>query len=293
MLAFIKDGSDNYTVICNGNSHYLSSCHPAYDDLVELINAQDAEGFERAIDVGHAIEDWADGEVKLVNGVLMYNAEEVHDVIASRVIEIMQDGNKADALIAFLKELYQNSSFRAINELYTFMEHKFLPITPDGCFLAYKVVKLHEGDDITGINGETITRGDLVDKWTGKAHRNNLNDEVSMSRHLVTDDCSQPCGPGLHGGSRDYAEGYKSSDKEVIVMIKVNPKDVVSIPTDSGCKKLRCCAYTVVSTDEYDKSIVDQAVVDPKAELQAALKVVLEYAAAEDSDDEDEESSED
>jgi hypothetical protein len=35
-----------------------------------------------------------------------------------------------------------------------------------------------------------------------------------------------------------------------MVVVKINPKDVVSVPSDYNCQKLRCCAYTVVSEVE-------------------------------------------
>jgi hypothetical protein len=73
---------------------------------------------------------------------------------------------------------------------------------------------------------------------------NGVGEHIEVQRNCVDDDRNNHCRPGLHVGSLDYARGWARGK---VVVVKVNPKDVVSVPNDCQCQKLRCCAYTVVS----------------------------------------------
>ena len=50
---------------------------------------------------------------------------------------------------------------------------------------------------------------------------------------------------GFHAGSLDYAEGFGRGGN--LMIVEINPADVVSVPNDSDCQKLRTCKYKVVS----------------------------------------------
>ena len=56
-------------------------------------------------------------------------------------------------------------------------------------------------------------------------------------------DPSAGCAQGLHAGSYDYAKQYASG---VLLLVKINPRDVVSVPTDSDWAKIRTSRYEVV-----------------------------------------------
>ena len=144
----------------------------------------------------------------------------------------MQEGLPVQPLVNFLKKLMENSSFSARNELFDFLDHRSLPITEDGCFLAYKVVKSNYKDKYSG----------HVDNSVGKS--------VTMARYGVDDDRGNGCGSGLHAGTLEYVQSYgsfsgeDSSDK--VVIVKIDPENVVSVPQDCNCQKMRCCEYTVL-----------------------------------------------
>ena len=95
----------------------------------------------------------------------------------------------------------------------------------DGCFLAYK-----------GVND------DYTDVHTGKII-NRVGRTVTMERNRISDDPSVGCHTGLHVGSEDYATGFGSRT----VICKVNPRDVVSVPLDCECQKMRVCEYSVTA----------------------------------------------
>jgi hypothetical protein len=185
------------------------------------------------MDIPSAIENYAEGKVSVTNGILRYEDEEIHNTLTDRIMSMMRDGFAFEPMIKFLANVLENHSNRAVQELYTFLENKNLPITEDGCFLAYKAVT-----------------SDYKDKWTNKID-NSVGETVSMQRRKVNDDCGMGCSDGLHCGALEYVEGYRSEHNgDRVVIVKVNPKDVVSVPTDSGCQKVRTCEYQVIADYE-------------------------------------------
>jgi len=128
----------------------------------------------------------------------------------------------------FLINRYQNPSYQSGEQVCIFICHRNIPITDDGCFLAYKAIK-----------------SNWMDKYSG-TFRNMPGDVVSMDRRLVDDDRQQFCSVGLHVGALDYVYQYADGDDRIVI-VKVNPKDAVSVPTDELCQKLRVCRYEVVS----------------------------------------------
>jgi acyl carrier protein len=47
----------------------------------------------------------------------------------------------------------------------------------------------------------------------------------------------------LHVGSLEYAKGWGQR----VVLVEVDPADVVSVPSECSCQKLRCCKYVVLA----------------------------------------------
>ena len=121
-----------------------------------------------------------------------------------------------------------NPSSRATEELYTFLEHKNMPLTPEGNFLAYK-----------GVNA------DFTDNYTGKFN-NSVGQILEMRRNGVCDDANIGCSNGFHAGSYEYAKGYASHGGNLMV-VEIDPADVVSVPLDCECQKLRTSKYKVVA----------------------------------------------
>jgi hypothetical protein len=105
-----------------------------------------------------------------------------------------------------------------------------MPIDPDGDFYAYKAVK-----------------EDFTDKHTGKID-NSVGQVVTVRRNMVDDNPDNACSYGLHAGSFNYVRGFAQLGDNIII-VKINPKDVVSVP-NHNTTKLRCCRYEVTELCE-------------------------------------------
>lgn len=240
----IVDG--NLTVVLKNKSYQVLKDHFNYKAIVESLHTAGEDTMLDLIDIQSAVANFSDGSVEVKNGVVLYDGEEVHSTITKRLLEFMKNGLPFQPLVNFLKNLMLNPSMQSQRELYDFLEHENLPITEDGYFLAYKAVAVYRGESLVDKRGLKVDDGDLVDKYTGKSFRNNIGDFPTMLRSRVDDNRRVGCSNGLHVGSIKYVEGYASRDDKIVI-VKVSPQDVVSVPEDSNCEKVRVSTYEVIA----------------------------------------------
>ena len=260
MLTATKSNDNHWTVILGGQPFMFDHTHPQYAALVECVHSGDADEFVSLINTGHQIENWSEGEFEFRDGFLYFEDEQVASQPTSRVIEMIQQGFPHQPMLNYLTNLYDNVSERAVQESYTWSSHKGLPITDDGMMVGYKGVRPHAGDTIKVKNGE-LKDGDLVDIYTGKTFRNNVGDVCTMKRRQVCDDHTKGCESGLHVGTYEYACDWAGSTG-VVVLVKFNPKDIVSVPSDCNCQKMRVSEYEVVAIarEQLEEAVYDYQV---------------------------------
>ncbi len=219
----------NLTVILKNKAHQVIPDHTNYKLILEALPTATEDELLELVDIEKAVASFSDGQVSIVNGKVMFEGEEVHGSISKRIIEFMSKGLPFEPLVKFLENLMENPSMQSQQELYDFLEHENLPITEDGCFLAYKAVN-----------------SDFKDKWKG-TFDNKVGQVCEMRRAKVDDNRKVGCSQGLHAGALNYVANYGNVDAgDNIVIVKINPEDVVSVPSDCNCEKLRTCKYEVV-----------------------------------------------
>ncbi len=257
MLTHIKDNRNHWTVVVDNQSHQFDHTHPEYEGLVECVKTGDAEAFAELLEIGTVIENWSEGNFEFRDGFLYYEDEQVASQPTDRIIQLIKNGWDKMPMLAYLDRLYQNISNRAVMESYDWCSHRGLPITPDGYLVGYKGVGVYNGKDKTDKMGRPLSTGDLVDKWSNSI-RNNIADEVSMNRRKVSDNCNEGCSAGLHVGTYEYACGWAGPGGKV-VLVRFDPADIVSVPTDCEYQKMRVSRYTVIGVA---RDIIEEEVYD-------------------------------
>ena len=212
-------------MVIKNKPHTISKTHITYQKVVDAIKAGDWQTVEDTIDPKKVVINFGQGNVAIQGEKLFWKGTEMHGAIVNRMVQMLQDGFSVEPLVLFMENLMANPSFRAVNELYGFLERNNLPITPDGHFLAYKKV-----------------RDDYKDVYSG-TFDNSVGLVVSMERNQVNDDKNQTCSAGLHFCSEGYLANFGG---QRVMILKINPRDVVSIPTDYNNTKGRCCQYEVI-----------------------------------------------
>ena len=190
---------------------------------------------------------------KITPEEVFYSGEAMPSVLADKIRSIVEEGLPISLFAKFWDNLQQNPSANSVRELYSFLAYKELPITEDGCFLAYKGLN-STGWSISGNKKTKVLKGKVSS--SGQIH-NAVGEEIEVRRWDVDDNRQNHCSYGLHVGSLNYAEDFAQG---MVVVVKVNPKDVVSVPEDYDCQKCRVSAYKVVDifSEEIESSVCDE-----------------------------------
>lgn len=223
---------DNVVVVIDNKPHTINKTHITYSKVVDAIKASDWDAVKDAIEPKKIVLNYGRGNVSIQGETLFWKGKELHTSLAVKMIEMLREGFPIEPMVHFMENLYSNPSHRAVTELYNFLEKGKLPITPDGHFLAYKRVRL-----------------DYLDVHSGSMD-NSIGQVVEMDRHEVDDNKDRTCSSGLHFCSKDYLNNF-GGDR--VVIVKINPRDVVSIPSDYNDTKGRACRYEVVGEIDADK----------------------------------------
>jgi hypothetical protein len=105
-----------------------------------------------------------------------------------------------------------------------------LPITRDGYFLAWRLVK-----------------EDYWDIHTGTTFKNDPGAVLEMDRSSCDPDPDRTCSSGIHVAAFSYLGNYGfNGGGNRCMLVKVNPADVVAVPSDYANAKLRTSRIEVL-----------------------------------------------
>ena len=251
-----EDGESNIVVFVPGHPPQVASeSHPNYeaivrgaldgDDLVVTlfdIAATAAQKFERLTE-----------RITTANGRLYLDGVEVDNALSAQVLRFLDTGVEDwKPLVLFFEKVQANPNEHSREQLYEWLSRRDFTLSSSGDIIGYKgVASDGDGGYLSIHAGKAIVDGEVVNGQIPT----NPGSVVEMPRDEVQWDPSVGCHTGLHVGTFDYARSFA---RGTVLEVHVNPRDVVSVPTDSDAAKVRCCRYRIVSEIEvpYSEPVV-------------------------------------
>ena len=186
-------------------------------------------------------------------GVLKFGDFVLEETLASHMLSLLNENNtpKDEKLwksyVTFLDNLHQNVNEDIRKQLFRWMDYENragngFGITEDGCIVGYKGCQGTILEPMSSFSGTAIVDGVEV---KGRIP-NKVGSVISMPRSAVQYDPEVSCSVGLHVGTRDYAVSWAP----ILLLVKVNPRDVVSVPYECDSQKIRVCEYTVLKVTD-------------------------------------------
>lgn len=218
----------------DGQTHQVPRTDPLADRLLAALRANKLDEIPNLVSTAKRIEKFSRGNFVVRDGEILVNGQVVPSQLGKKIIKFSEEKLPYQPLIKFAENLQKNPSFRAVNELFQFLEKNDHPITENGCFIAYKKV-----------------RADFKDVHSG-TFDNSPGNEVEMPRNQVNEDATQTCSDGLHVANFDYASHFYAGG--VMLEVEVNPADVVAVPVDYNQAKMRTCKYKVLGVVDKEHS---------------------------------------
>jgi hypothetical protein len=229
--------NDSVTVFVDGEPKAIKRGAPNFLELRKAIAEEDWEGARNCLSLPGFLERWATGFFELVDGRFYCEGEAMPSELNERIIALASDGKSPEPVMNFWLRLRKNPSMRSVSQVWKFLQLTGIPLSMDGCFLAYKGV-----------------RDDFKDCHSGK-YDNSPGQVHEMPRNRISDDPNHACHEGFHVGALEYARSFGPT----VVICKVDPEHVVCVPYDCSHQKMRVCRYEVVGlhNGEYMSSTVE------------------------------------
>lgn len=218
--------NDSITIIHEGKSHTVQRGAPHFSALRKAIIEESWDDIPKNLTVTKSLKEWARGKFTIEDSTVSYNGTPIPSNLNKRIIAMATKGEDPNCLFNFWERLQKNPSYRSVNQLWDFLIHEGIPLTEDGCFLAYKSV-----------------RDDYKDHHTGRFD-NTPGTVQQMPRNQISDDPKVPCHEGFHVGALAYATSTWNNAR--IVVCKIDPEDVVCVPYDHSHMKMRVSKYEVI-----------------------------------------------
>lgn len=247
VFPFIKTSTGFTTLINNKPYNIVQSDNPKYSQLYSAVVAGDAEEFERVFNYDPSSmtmeeiisnSEVLSGAVEFNDGVVSYKGMELAGFEVNKIKSHAVEGLPYEPILRFIERRMMNPSVKGVADLYQFLEKNNLPLTVDGHFLAYKAV-----------------RPDFKDKHSGSID-NSVGAEIPPMRFEDVDpNKHNTCSHGYHVGAIEYSgpNGWFFGSGDHCMIVKVDPKNVVSVPADHNDQKMRVCHYEIV--DEYKSNL--------------------------------------
>lgn len=197
-----------------------------YERVVDAIRSDNLQIIPGIIDLDEIFKD--SGFVyNSANRTIKVDGGELPDVIEKKLLGLMDEGAPLSYLVKFWRKLNQNPSFNSRTMLYKFLDTNGIPVTNNGSFIAYRVCNR-----------------DFKDKHTN-TFDNSVGKIVEMDRREVNDNPAETCSNGLHVCSWSYIGSFKGGDDRLL-LVEIQPEDVVAVPNDYNGSKMRVCRFKVL-----------------------------------------------
>lgn len=225
---------DSISVSINGDVKTIHKESSAYPLLKEALINKDWEKVAGLTSPADQISYVSDGKMRVSNNQVFLKVEGESDWpipgdLNTKILDYLAAGEPFRYLILFADKIRRNPSKSSAEQLFTFLIKNKFTITPEGNFVAYKRV-----------------RNDFKDIYTGTMD-NSIGKVVEMDRGNVNPDQHMTCSYGLHVANYDYAaHKYSQASEDNLLLVEVDPVDVVSVPTDYNNSKMRVCKYRVL-----------------------------------------------
>jgi hypothetical protein len=214
-----------------------------WDKIEAAVRAKDEQALIKAISTRDVVTSFGAGtpnrgNIEIRGTQVLYRGEPLFGEDVDRIFSYLQNGFPHESMVNFLEAKTRNVSPTSVASLYHFLENRGMPITDNGTVLGYKGVR----GDFYSINtgSEPLIEG-VRDERGGI--RNTIGSVVAMDRRYVCADNGNPCGPGLHIGSKNYATNWAGNGR--VMVVEFSPEHVVSVPSAEH-EKLRVYRYRVV-----------------------------------------------
>lgn len=254
------------TIVVDRQVHTVQRSAANADALIaELAKGEfaDLEVIKAMASVKNYIVYLSQGRISLTDSGIQFMGELVNSYMTERIMRHHAEGVDVSPMLAFMDRVMNHPIIGIQQDIYKWCEKGDMPFTAEGHIIAYKKVDMNWRSYHASPDGTHL--------------HHPIGGYVEMERSAVDPRRDNTCSTGLHFCSYDYLNAYQGANTGRILILSIDPQDVIAIPTDYNQTKGRACRYRIIGELNHDqaqkffkgKLVVDQFQTyksEPKAE---------------------------
>ena len=220
------------------------------DELAKGESA-DLEVIKAMASVKNYIVYLSQGRISLTDAGIQFMGELVNSYMTERIMRHHAEGVDVAPMLAFMDRVMNHPILGIQQDIYKWCEKGDMPFTAEGHIIAYKKVR----EDYRSYHASP----------DGTHLHHPIGGFVEMERSAVDPRRNNTCSTGLHFCSYDYLNAYQGANTGRILILSIDPQDVIAIPTDYNQTKGRACRYRIIGElpqDQAQKFFIGKLVVD-------------------------------
>lgn len=280
---------------------YIVDEHGADFATVRQLAADARDAVKSAVADAFSVVDGDPGGDESATGEPAYrivHGDPVEEMVFTTVLRLTRENSDLAPLGKFLSRLDRNPSEASRSQLFGWLKAGGFTITTDGMIVGYKSVRADGLSACSGREPVTVQHQDGSTETVNGHVPYPVGATVWMDRNLVDSDRDSACSVGLHVGTFGYAKRFSTQ----MLVVLVDPADVVSVPTDCNAQKMRVCRLHVAALHdgeqiastviEHIRTIPDFEAVEeygkrPENNPRATFGVVVSFDGSDDDYDDD------
>ena len=230
------------------------------DELAKGESA-DLEVIKAMASVKNYIVYLSQGRISLTDAGIQFMGELVNSYMTERIMRHHAEGVDVSPMLAFMDRVMNHPIIGIQQDIYKWCEKGDMPFTAEGHIIAYKKVDMNWRSYHASPDGTHLYHP--------------IGGYVEMERSAVDPRRDYTCSTGLHFCSYDYLNAYQGKNTGRILILSIDPQDIIAIPTDYNQTKGRACRYRIIgelAQEQAQKFFSGKLVVDQFQTYKAAPK---------------------
>jgi hypothetical protein len=228
---------NSVSIFIDGDQFSVGTGHRMFPHIKQAIIEKNWDGLPYLIDCAKGVRDFIDTSntgIVFEDGVITYNGTVLGGFAVEYILRLKEEGFDVQPFLNYLGKLQKNPDERNRRDQFEWLVKGQMPITPEGNILAFKYVDPN-----------------YLDCYS-QTFDNSVGRVVEMPRGGVDPDPSNECSRGLHFCSRNYLSPNQNNGNH-LMLLEIDPADVVAFPRDYNVSKGRCWRYKVIGEIQWEK----------------------------------------
>lgn len=230
------------SVTLNKKPYNFDRTHANAEEIIAILKSPvpDLVKLEHLLDHKVYIAALTAGQVDIGEAGLRVSGVELNNYVSQRIMEHFKTGVDVSPMLAFVDRVVTHPLPDIAEDIYKWCEVGDMPFTAEGKVIAFKKVRMDYCSYHASPDGSHLLHP--------------IGGRVDMPKEQVNKNRNTTCSTGLHFCSFSYLNKYQGANTGRILIVAIDPHDIMAIPTDYNQTKGRASGYEIIGELPLDEA---------------------------------------